>query len=1126
MSIAQRCQHHFLSGDRSRGENYFDEGRVSLRGGADGAAYFEARGNQIYDVEVEFHDLNRGLLRAWCDCPRFQDGTPCKHVWAALLQVDEVLDLPKGKKLKLSMQTRGEPVERNSAQGREVMQETVARIDAPDQVPNRDASPQKRKATRKASAKSAKKPKQKPWLKGIRRLANAIDDGDVNHHDNSTLERFASKPSKLLFALVQEDYVDYRGVLLRLYRSTRKADGGWGVPQKTSLGSYELGRQPSHHLELLQLLVPFFDGYHSHVGEFTIADNQYPEAVLAHLANLGSLFWTMQDDTFLRDAVPLKWDERSFELELGLRLEKQGRKQIVRVQPQLTNRQGESLAVDQIKSAYEEGILLIEDRLLATTPATTRWLSGWQRSEEIVVPRTELDAFLDEFTKLRSIPTLVPDDALDIETVVGKPQGKLVLEVIKGCGSESLRAAPEFVYGETTVPADSDRMVLWDQDARQLLQRDKQAESALEQQLLKYQFDLGFSANGESLSVPAKQVPALTHELVDLGWQVVVQGKLVRQFGSINISVESEQDWFDLDAKVDYDGLDASLPALLEALRSKQTFVQLDDGTQGILPEEWLNQFERYLGLGDVADDKLRFAKTQAMLLDGMLAEQENVKVDRDFTKLCKQLQNFEGIKPGKEPRGFQGELRDYQRDDVGWLQFLRDFRFGGCLADDMGTGKTVQVLAMLEQRRTRRLKKNEQRFPSLVVVPKSLVFNWIDEAEKFAPKLKVLNFTGIERKHQQGLLDTSDVIVTTYGTLRRDIELLVQKQFDYVILDESQAIKNADSQAAKACRLLNADYRLAMTGTPIENHLGELWSLFEFLNPGMFGSSNYFRQAINRKKLPKANDGEEPEKDDRLEWLSRAIRPFILRRTKQQVLTQLPEKTEQTLHVDMTPKQKKKYNELKDYYRAHLNKKVEELGIKRSKIHVLEALLRLRQAACDPRLLGDKEPSGAKLELLFEQLDALREDGHKALIFSQFTSLLQIVRNELDEQNWNYEYLDGKTRKRAEKVKRFQNDEDCQLFLISLKAGGSGLNLTAADYVFILDPWWNPAAEAQAIDRAHRIGQTKPVMAYRIICNDTVEEKIVNLQTSKRELANAIITADKSLISALSFDDLQMLLG
>jgi SNF2 family DNA or RNA helicase len=485
---------------------------------------------------------------------------------------------------------------------------------------------------------------------------------------------------------------------------------------------------------------------------------------------------------------------------------------------------------------------------------------------------------------------------------------------------------------------------------------------------------------------------------------------------------------------------------------------------------------------------------------------------------LRENLRSFNGIGPIDEPQGFCGQLRDYQKSGLGWLGFLQEFRLGGCLADDMGLGKTIQVLAMLQQRRARPIDADGRRAPSLAVVPRSLVFNWIEEAKRFTPELRVLDYTGIQRRPLLESFDQYDLIVTTYGTMQRDIVQLKDIRFDCAILDESQAIKNAHSQRAKASRLLRASHRLAMTGTPVENHLGELWSLLEFLNPGMLGTAKVF-QNISKSVS---------DDDEGLALLRRALGPFILRRTKQQVLTELPPKTEQTLHCDLEGKQRKRYDELRTYYRAVLADRIAKSGMNQSKIHVLEALLRLRQAAIHPGLI-DKDAldeSSAKLDVLMEQLREVIDEGHKALVFSQFTSFLAIVRKRIDREKWVYEYLDGRTRQRQERVERFQNDPECPLFLISLKAGGHGLNLTAADYVFILDPWWNPAVEAQAIDRAHRIGQDRHVFAYRLIARDTVEEKIIELQQTKRDLAEAIISADGNVLSRLTAEDLELLLS
>ncbi|MGH9665145.1 MAG: DEAD/DEAH box helicase, partial [Bryobacteraceae bacterium] len=491
-------------------------------------------------------------------------------------------------------------------------------------------------------------------------------------------------------------------------------------------------------------------------------------------------------------------------------------------------------------------------------------------------------------------------------------------------------------------------------------------------------------------------------------------------------------------------------------------------------PEEFLRQYGLLARLGRVQDDHVRFSSSQAGLLDVLLEARPEVKVDEVFARAREELRRFDGIEPVAQPAEFVGELRAYQREGLAWMGFLRRLGFGGCLADDMGVGKTPQVLAMLESRRQLR-ETNAEIGPSLVVAPRSLIYNWAQESARFTPRLRVLDQTGAGRERDTAQFGNYDLILTTYGTLRRDIALLQDYRFDHVILDEAQAIKNATSESARAARLLQANHRLALSGTPIENHLGELWSLLEFLNPGMLGAASALQGAAGALRNP-------DEETRRL--LARALRPFILRRTKAQVVKELPEKLEQTIFCELDATQRKLYNELREHYRQTLLGRVESEGLAKSKMHILEALLRLRQAACHPGLIDKTraEESSAKLETLLAQLAEVTEEGHKALVFSQFTSLLSIVRQALDKSGIVYEYLDGKTTDRQRCVERFQGEAECKLFLISLKAGGVGLNLTAAEYVFLLDPWWNPAVEAQAIDRTHRIGQSQPVFAYRLI--------------------------------------------
>lgn len=808
------------------------------------------------------------------------------------------------------------------------------------------------------------------------------------------------------------------------------------------------------------------------------------------------------------------------------------------------------------------------------------WLVELLSNESLTLAPHEVGAFLAKFYESPYAPNIDKLEDIDWRKVQSPPIPQVQIRPDSVAGMQhAWRLTPHFVYGSETIPAKWEPKVVVSSDDRTIYQRDFKAEQVrfrelqqLEHVRLRYVYDVGKS--GEQAFVPDKKLDAVLDRLVQAGWQVMLENQKLRQGGKLQLSVKSSVDWFELEGTLDFDGASVGLPSLLNAMRDGKQLIRLDDGTCAMIPKSLRERFARLASLANTEESSVRFQPSQAMLLDALLASEapDRVRLDQHFEQTREKLRGFEGVKPLEAPTGFQGELRGYQQEGLGWLEFLREFQLGGCLADDMGLGKTIQILAMLLGRKLRPEGKRKPLPPSLIVVPKSLVFNWLDEAGKFTPQLRMLNYTGLERHGLREKLADCDVVITTYGTLRQDIQELKDITFDYVILDEAQAIKNSNSQAAKSCRLLKAAHRLALTGTPVENHLGELWSIFEFLNPGFLGQSTKFQSLVratskgpvvsptdgpssssatmngeeNRTVDGKVNrvtvsslaatqpDVEESATDDGDDaravrrMLSQALRPFILRRTKSQVLTELPERTETTLFCEMEKRQRDLYDELRDFYRRSLKSKVASSGMAKSKIHVLEALLRLRQAACHPGLVDARKfniPS-AKLDALFEQLEDLLSENHKALIFSQFTSLLTFVRAELDKRGIAYEYLDGQTTDRQRRVDRFQKDPSLQLFLISLRAGGQGLNLTAADYVFILDPWWNPAVEAQAIDRAYRMGQQRNVFAYRLICRGTVEEKILELQRSKRELADAIINEDNSVIRNLTPEDLDMLLS
>jgi SNF2 family DNA or RNA helicase len=763
-------------------------------------------------------------------------------------------------------------------------------------------------------------------------------------------------------------------------------------------------------------------------------------------------------------------------------------------------------------------------------------MEQFERRGPIEIASTHVDGLIERLAMLSDVPRLVVPAWTGWRIESGVPQPKLVLDDSPAVSLDEpatpggrrrqqtrvqLAGRVWFDYAGMMIAADDPAGGTADASRRIFVRRDRVAEREALALLPRYGATaprgqaLDDAAATHHVEIPRNRLDSSVSQLAASGWMVEVAGRRYRPAGSVAWNVTSGIDWFELSAAIDFGGVTAELPALLEAIARGSRSVELPDGSIGILPDTFAQEFEPMAALAQRHDGRLRFGRIQMALLDALLAGQPQSHVDAAFDKLREQLASGEQPEAEPEPPGFQGTLRHYQREGLGWLVFLEKLGIGGCLADDMGLGKTIQVLALLARRQADVRAAGLPHRPSLVIVPRSLVFNWIEEARKFAPELKVVNHTGTTRADETGTLDDWDIVITTYGTLRRDIIAHRETEFDYVILDEAQSIKNAASQAAKACRLLRARHRLALTGTPVENHIGELWSIFEFLNPGQLGSASRLRKFLA--------DGR-----GSTDIVARAVRPYLLRRTKAQVLSDLPEKTEQTLFVELGETQRKAYDELREHFRAELAGRIGRMGIGRSRIAVLEALLRLRQTACHQGLVDHSrvDESCAKLDTLLEQLEEVLDEGHKVLVFSQFTSFLAILRRRLDEKKTVYEYLDGRTTDRQARVVRFQEDPDCRLFLVSLKAGGQGLNLTAADYIYILDPWWNPAVEAQAVDRAHRIGQTRRVFAYRLIARDTVEEKILALQDRKRELAESIVRADETMIASLTPEDVELLLS
>ena len=624
-------------------------------------------------------------------------------------------------------------------------------------------------------------------------------------------------------------------------------------------------------------------------------------------------------------------------------------------------------------------------------------------------------------------------------------------------------------------------------------------------------------SNGKSLlnkSIAFNIIGEKAEELKDAGI-VLNQKKSEKKYfvgkSSISVDISEGRDWFDINAKVLFGEYEIPFLTIRKLIVKNKREFSLPNGEIAVIPESW---FTRYADLFHFTHDndknpalhKHHIALVQE-LKTGNLAK---VTMSRKLNR----LKNFNKIDESEVTADFKGVLRPYQHAGYNWLNFLAEYNFGGCLADDMGLGKTVQTLALLQK-----MKEKEQSSATLLIMPTSLLYNWEMEAKKFTPNLRVFSYTGTNRDKNVANFDKYDLVITSYGIIRIDIEILEEYFFNYIILDESQVIKNPASIISKSVNRLKSRRRLILTGTPIENTTLDLWSQMNFVNPGLLGNEKYFKQEY---QLPI-----ERKKDvDKMNKLHALIKPFILRRHKSQVAKDLPEKTEKIQYVSMTEAQEKEYEETKSYYRNKILEEIEINGMGKSQIVLLQGLTLLRQIANHPLMVNPESNSGSgKLEDLMYMMETALKEDHKILIFSQFVKHLSIVRKELDKQEIRYAYLDGTTKDRQGEVTNFQTDENLKVFLISLKAGGLGLNLTAADYVFILDPWWNPAIEQQAIDRAHRIGQENKVFTYKFIAKNTVEEKILALQQEKLKLATDLITTEESFIKKLSKEDIESLL-
>lgn len=764
---------------------------------------------------------------------------------------------------------------------------------------------------------------------------------------------------------------------------------------------------------------------------------------------------------------------------------------------------------------------------------------------------------IEDFRRFWNSPPVAPEQVAELNEEIASScaalpklrELKAVRRARKSVGaqlylSEDPIATLYFVYNGLPVYSRSLRddmthvRILADNKLREI-PRDRAAERKIQQ---RFDAALANSSHGRDfwLGFVLDGISKLRAE----GWDVVINDDFPYRLASagewyVDADSGRDREWFDLKLGLVVDGVQVNLlPALVDYLQGalgageagvhrigEQLFVQLPDKRYLPVPIDRIKRIaDTLVELFDHdalnKQQSLSLPASQASRLAQLTSEPEAPVLRSKNAALLEsvaELKNFSAITPLQPPSRFNATLRPYQQEGLGWLQFLRRCRLGGILADDMGLGKTVQTLAHLAlEKEAGRLTK-----PSLIVAPVSVIGNWQREIQQFAPHLKQLTLHGSRRKELFPSIRNVDIVITAYPLLQLDSEVLTAHEFYLVVMDEAQVIKNPRAKVSQAARALNAEHRLCLTGTPMENHLGELWSLIDFLQPGMLGEERDFQRQY-RTAIEKNNDR------DRALSLSRRIAPFVLRRTKDAVAPELPAKTQIIETIALDEKQRDFYDGVRLASHRRVRETIEERGLARSQITVLDALLKLRQACCDPRLVASAEqpeeavPS-AKMDWLSNALPEMIEEGRRILLFSQFTSMLALIEEQMQELGIPYLLLTGDTRDRMPLIEKFQSGA-VPLFLISLKAGGTGLNLTAADTVIHYDPWWNPAVEAQATDRAHRIGQHKPVFVYKLIAQGTVEERIVRMQEQKHQLASQLYTEKNAAPLQLDAADLEML--
>ena len=778
----------------------------------------------------------------------------------------------------------------------------------------------------------------------------------------------------------------------------------------------------------------------------------------------------------------------------------------------------------------EKTYLIASDPLLYVN--TKEKTVGYLRSEltneqvELILkaPKVQLDEvehFALELAK--TLPQLLVNPPKSIElNRLEYLEVKPVLHLSNHLGQN--RVVLGFKYDDVYLNATPVHSSFVDMSKKLKLERDLEIENFYAEKLSTF----GFEQKNEYLVTQEIHLwKAFLEGLAELeaeGFEIIKAPSFKLNFSNVNkvdVKVQQSSHWFDVGMHIMFENERLPLLPILSQLLSKgidlkkseEVYFNLEDETYITLPSKLLEPILKtfYELLDKPNSEGFKLQRYEANVIENFKSDFFDIEDSSELKRISQEIRKKEKI--NIDTKGLKADLRDYQKEGVSWMQFLRKYGFGGILADDMGLGKTVQTLAnLLIEKESGRLDK-----ASLIVAPTSLLGNWKSEIEKFTPALRVALYYGANRKEILNNINQYDLIITTYTLVNLDSEALKKQKFYYLVLDEAQKIKNARSESAKAIKELNAQYFLALSGTPMENHLGELHSIFDTVMPGFLGSISSFK-TLYQTPIEKNHCLQTQKR------LNKRIKPFMLRRTKDLVATELPPKTEMIRRIAFESEQARLYETIRVSMEKSVRETIKTMGIGASHISILAALLKLRQVCCDPRLLKIEEAQkiveSAKLQMLMELVAELKEEGRKILIFSQFTSMLEIIESKMLETKTSYSKLTGATRKRQEQIDTFNRGES-DVFLISLKAGGVGLNLTTADTVIHYDPWWNPAAQDQATDRAYRIGQDKPVFVYKLIVENSVEEKIVKMQEDKKALANAIYEGKEQGFSKMNEKDL-----